>query len=162
MCTPMHLILPPTQNPSNPMQYSGALYIGSLTAVMDKDMLREHHITHLVHVVDVPWLPMSEKEGFVGYKLPIEDVDSTDIRPHLEAVCNHIDAALKSGRNVLVHCHQVSSPLQLVFWATMAARGGSSANGVAAACGGLERVCSVDTSSRPVPPQTLATPPAPN
>lgn len=88
------------------MQYSGALYIGSLTAVMDKDMLREHHITHLVHVVDVPWLPMSEKEGFVGYKLPIEDVDSTDIRPHLEAVCNHIDAALKSGRNVLVHCHQ--------------------------------------------------------
>jgi hypothetical protein len=109
MCTPMHMILPPAQNPSNPSQSSGALYLGSLSAVMDKDMLREHRITHLVHVLDVPWLPMSEQEGFVGYKLPIEDQDSTELRPHLEAVCNHIDAALKSGRNLLVHCHQVSS-----------------------------------------------------
>ncbi|KAJ3520462.1 hypothetical protein NMY22_g12748 [Coprinellus aureogranulatus] len=75
MCTPMHLILPPTQNPANPSQYSGALYLGSLTAVMDKDMLREHRITHLVHVVDVPWLPMLEKEGRLsvgggGHRVP--------------------------------------------------------------------------------------------
>ncbi|KAF6749375.1 protein-tyrosine phosphatase-like protein [Ephemerocybe angulata] len=106
MCTPMHQILPPAQNPSNPSQYSGALFLGSLSAVMDKDLLRENRITHLVHVLDVQWLPMSEQEGFVGYKIAIADQDSEDIRPHLEAVCTHIDAALKSGRNVLVHCHQ--------------------------------------------------------
>jgi protein-tyrosine phosphatase len=45
----------------------------------------------------------------VGYKIAIADQDNEDLRPHLEAVCNHIDAALKSGKNVLVHCHQVSS-----------------------------------------------------
>lgn len=111
MCTPMHQILPPAQNPANPAQFSGSLYLGSLSAVMDKDLLREKRITHLVHVLDVPWLPMAEKEGFVGYKIAIADQDSEDIRPHLEAVCNYIDAALKSGRNVLVHCHQVSIDL---------------------------------------------------
>ncbi|KAJ2933431.1 hypothetical protein H1R20_g3669, partial [Candolleomyces eurysporus] len=106
MCTPMHLVLPPVSNPSNPTQYSGSLYLGSLSAVMDKDLLREHRITHLVHVLDVPWLPMAENEGFVGYKIAIADQDNEDLRPHLEAVCNYIDAALKSGKNVLVHCHQ--------------------------------------------------------
>lgn len=109
MCTPMHLVLPPAANPSNPAQHSGSLYLGSLSAVMDKDLLREHRITHLIHVLDVPWLPMAENEGFVGYKIAIADQDNEDLRPHLEAVCNHIDAALKSGKNVLVHCHQVSS-----------------------------------------------------
>jgi len=106
MCTPMHQILPPAPNPSYPGTSTGALYVGSLMAVNDKDLLREHHITHLVQVLDVPWLPLSEKDGFNCYRIDILDQITSDLRPHLEAVCNHIDKALRSGRSVLVHCQQ--------------------------------------------------------
>ena len=102
MCTPMHQILPPSSSSSHP----GSLYLGSMTAAMDKDLLRHHKITHIIHVVDVPWLPMPEKEGFNGYKISVLDHEGEDLRPHLEAACCHIDKALRGGKNVLVHCQQ--------------------------------------------------------
>lgn len=107
MCTPMHQVLPPSPLPNYPGAYTGALYIGSMTAVNDRDLLREHHITHLVHALDVPWIPLSERDGFNCYRIDILDQSTADIRPHLEAACNHIDKALRSGKNVLVHCQQV-------------------------------------------------------
>jgi Dual specificity phosphatase, catalytic domain len=85
-----------------------------MTAAMDKDLLRQHKITHIVHVVDVPWLPMAEKEGFVGYKISVLDHEGEDLRPHLEAACNHIDKALRSGQSVLVHCQQVSTQFKSI------------------------------------------------
>ncbi len=108
MCTPMHLVLESSFLPGTTVT-SGALYLGSLSAVNDIDLLREHRITHLVQVLDVPWLPQSEKNGFTCYRIDILDHSSVDLRPHLEAVCNHIDKALKSGQSVLVHCQQVRS-----------------------------------------------------
>ncbi|KAF9444655.1 phosphatases II [Macrolepiota fuliginosa MF-IS2] len=104
MCTPMHEVLSTTVTPGHAP--SGALYIGSLAAVQDKEMLREHRVTHLVQVLDVPWLPASEKDGFSTYRISIDDAITVDIRPHLEAACNYIDTSLRSGRNVLVHCQQ--------------------------------------------------------
>jgi len=105
MCTPMHQILPPSNiSGAN----TGSLYVGSLSAVADKDLLHQHHISHLVQVLDAPWLPISEKDGFNCYHISILDHHTVDLKPHLEAACNHIDRALRSGRNVLVHCQQVS------------------------------------------------------
>ncbi|KAI9444308.1 phosphatases II [Lactarius indigo] len=99
MCTPMHLILPSSPPPatsrpqtSNP----GALYLGSITAVLDPSILKEHDIRHLVQVLDVPWLPAYEEDGYECYHL----------RPHLEDTIENIDSALRRGRNVLVHCQQ--------------------------------------------------------
>ncbi|KAF9034344.1 protein-tyrosine phosphatase-like protein [Panaeolus papilionaceus] len=106
MCTPMHQILAPSAIPGHPGHTIGSLYLGSLSAVMEKDGLYEKHITHLVQVLDVPWLPITEKDGFNCYQIKIDDSPNEDLRPHLEAVCNHIDRALKSGKNVLVHCQQ--------------------------------------------------------
>jgi len=106
MCTPMHLVLESSILPGTTAVTSGALYLGSLSAVNDIDLLREHRITHLVQVLDVPWLPQSDKNGFTCYRIDILDHSSADLRPHLEAVCNHIDKALKSGQSVLVHCQQ--------------------------------------------------------
>ncbi|EAU80942.1 hypothetical protein CC1G_03118 [Coprinopsis cinerea okayama7 len=106
MCTPMHQILAPAASPTSPGQFSGSLYLGSLAAVMDKELLRQHNITHIVHVLDAPWLPLSDNEGFNGYKISILDHDAEDLRPHLESACNHIDKALRGGKNVLVHCQQ--------------------------------------------------------
>jgi hypothetical protein len=117
MCTPMHQILSPqplptaypsTSHPSSPVPtQSGSLYLGSLAAVQDPQTLHAHHITHLVQVLDVPWLPLSEKDGFNCLRIDILDIPSVDLKPHLEGACEYIDRALKSGHSVLVHCQQV-------------------------------------------------------
>jgi hypothetical protein len=121
MCTPMHQILSQTVLPSSPSQpptMSGALYLGSLAAVMDPPMLRAHNITHIIQVLDVPWNPLSDKDGFNLYKIEIMDEKNVDIRPYLEGASSHIERALRSGRNLLVHCQQVS-----LCWISLAVLG---------------------------------------
>ena len=111
MCTPMHLILPasPPSASSRPQSaIPGALYLGSITAVLDPSILKEHDIHHLVQVLDVPWLPAYEEDGYECYRLDILDTECQDLRPHLEDTVEDIDSALRRGRNVLVHCQQVS------------------------------------------------------
>jgi protein-tyrosine phosphatase len=100
MCTPMHQVLAPSASST------GALYVGSMSAVNDSDLLRQHGITYLVQVLDAPWLPELEKQGFNCYRIAILDQSTTELKPHLEAACNHIDKALRAGKNVLVHCQQ--------------------------------------------------------
>lgn len=104
MCTPMHLVLPAAMNPATGHP-TGALYIGSMSALHDPDLLRAHSVTHLVQVLDVPWLP-SNSNGMSCYRIDILDSSSTDLRPHLEDACNWIHSALLTGRTVLVHCQQ--------------------------------------------------------
>ncbi|KAJ7915036.1 protein-tyrosine phosphatase-like protein [Mycena leptocephala] len=122
MCTPMHQILPPTPLPPPPPpiptrspplprrghpQMSGALYLGSLSAVNDHPLLKAHGITHLVQALEAPWAPPARKEdGFVAYSIDIRDKESVDLRPHLEAACVYIERALRRGEGVLVHCQQ--------------------------------------------------------
>jgi dual specificity MAP kinase phosphatase len=78
-----------------------------MSATMDRELLAKHHITHIVQVLDVPWLPISEKDGFRCLRIDILDKPSADLRPHLEGACQYIGNALQSGGNVLVHCQQV-------------------------------------------------------
>ncbi|KAL4080540.1 protein-tyrosine phosphatase-like protein [Scleroderma citrinum] len=117
MCTPMHQILPihyPTPvSPIIPSVASvpstippGSLFLGSLSATMDRELLARNRITHIVQVLDVPWLPISEKDGFRCLKIDILDKPTADLRPHLEGACHYIANALSSGGNVLVHCQQ--------------------------------------------------------
>lgn len=107
MCTPMHLILPSTPATSRSQSsIPGALYLGSITAVLDPSILKEHDIHHLVQVLDVPWLPAYEEDGYECYRLDVLDTESQDLRPHLEDTVEDIDSALRRGRNVLVHCQQ--------------------------------------------------------
>jgi hypothetical protein len=47
--------------------------------------------------------------------LDILDLESQDLKPHLEDAVENIDSALRKGRNVLVHCQQVSIVSTLVF-----------------------------------------------
>ncbi|THU93241.1 phosphatases II [Dendrothele bispora CBS 962.96] len=115
MCTPMHQVLPSTPvtvpsrtSPSSMTTISsGALYIGSISAIHDVDLLRSHNVSHLVQVLDAPWLPpLGEKEGFTSFKISILDATSADLKPYLENACTSIDRALREGRSVLVHCQQ--------------------------------------------------------
>jgi len=121
MCTPMHQILPihyptptspaiPSVNPVLPSTIApGSLFLGSMSATMDRELLASKRITHIVQVVDVPWLPVSEKDGFRCLKIDLLDKPSADLQPHLEGACQYITHALISGGNVLVHCQQVCS-----------------------------------------------------
>ena len=52
MCTPMHLILP-----ASPQQHTGALYLGSFSAILDPALLSANNIQALVQVLDAPWVP---------------------------------------------------------------------------------------------------------
>jgi len=99
MCTPMHLVLGPSGSTT------GSLYVGSMSAITDHDLLRTCRISHFVQVLDAPWLPPLP-EGVTSFKIEILDTTSADLKPHLEDACNSIDRALRSGRNVLVHCQQ--------------------------------------------------------
>lgn len=59
LCTPMHLVLPASNPYNHTRAGTGPLYIGSLSAIHDNDLLRSHSITHLVQVLDIGWLPES-------------------------------------------------------------------------------------------------------
>ncbi|KAJ7905910.1 dual specificity phosphatase [Mycena leptocephala] len=120
MCTPMHRVLSPTplaaaptpNLPTNPPTKSaeastGALYLGSMAAVHDTDLLRTHRIAHLVQVLEVPWMPQGDNDaGVACYRIDIQDRSSAALQPHLEAACNYIRTSLAHGDNVLVHCQQ--------------------------------------------------------
>ncbi|THH13067.1 hypothetical protein EW146_g7115 [Bondarzewia mesenterica] len=126
MCTPMHLILPaaPSHEPSPPPHRTsspsfagqGALYLGSFAAVLEPTLLKEHNICHLVQVLDGSWTPGPSPSGISAHRIDIQDIESADLKPHLEDAVESIDSALSRGQNVLVHCHQVgiSSPLSLL------------------------------------------------
>lgn len=107
MCTPMHLIIPGNTNPR-----TGALYLGSLSAILDPNLLKTHSVGALVQVLDAPWVPAPDAHAAQGiklesYRLDILDSTTADLKPHLEAAVRWIDERLRKGVNVLVHCQQV-------------------------------------------------------
>jgi hypothetical protein len=118
MCTPMHEILP-----ANPRSHGGTLWLGSLSATMDAQLLREQKISLLVQVLDAPWLPDPSLQGLKldTYRMDILDLPSADLKPHLEGACDTIASALGRGLNVLVHCQQVSVWILFLYPATIRA-----------------------------------------
>ncbi|KAJ7121464.1 protein-tyrosine phosphatase-like protein [Mycena epipterygia] len=100
MCMLMHCILSPKAATSQ--MPIGALYLGSMAAMLEPDLLRAYHITHIVQVLEIPW----DTDGFAFHRIEMEDSPSAALRPHLGPACDYIRAALEGGRRMLVHCHQ--------------------------------------------------------
>jgi len=101
ICTPMHqIVLPP------PAQHLGHLWLGSFTAISDNDLLRKHRISHVVQVIDAPWLPPVNDPNMTVTRIDILDTPSADLKSHLDDACARIEKSLASGKNVLVHCQQ--------------------------------------------------------
>ncbi|KAF8217167.1 protein-tyrosine phosphatase-like protein [Mycena galopus ATCC 62051] len=85
---------------------TGALYLGSMAAAHDMDLLRAHDIAHLVQVLEVPWMPDSDRPGLSCHRVDLQDTVSASLLPHLEAACDYIRVSLSRRENVLVHCQQ--------------------------------------------------------
>ncbi|KAF8187918.1 DSPc-domain-containing protein [Mycena galopus ATCC 62051] len=98
--TPMHCII--ESKVTTPQARTGALYLGSLAALLEPEVLHAHHITHIVQVFEMPW----DMGGFAFHRIDMDDSPSAALRPHLAPACDYIRAALTRGENVLVHCHQ--------------------------------------------------------
>lgn len=139
MITPMHQILPPpgsartsptsprrslstfkstpnfSKSPSPPSLVRGTLYLGSLSALTDEATLQSANVTHLLSVLDQPWLPAlssAESARLKKYRVEVPDVpgvnaDGLEIEREFQGACEWIEEALSSGGNVLVHCQQV-------------------------------------------------------
>jgi hypothetical protein len=103
MCTPMHKIA----LPGPAQQQLGTLWLGSFAAGADPDLLRQHGISHLVQVLDAPWLPSASNISITVTRFAILDTPNADLASHLDEACHRIEKSLKSGKNVLVHCQQV-------------------------------------------------------
>jgi len=102
MLTPFHNILP--ASPS-----SGALYLGSLSALLDDsvDELRSLNVSVLVQALDFSCLLLTEEDGFTLYRIDIKDLPTQRLDTTLlEAACDYIDEMRGSGKSVLVHCQQ--------------------------------------------------------
>ena len=100
MVTPMHVILQ-----GDAEKNEGTLYLGSLGAISDPDVLRAHHISHIIQVIELPWIPL---DGFETYCIDLGDDQTADLQSHLADASLHIHGLIISGASVLVHCHQVS------------------------------------------------------
>ncbi|KAH8822565.1 protein-tyrosine phosphatase-like protein [Flagelloscypha sp. PMI_526] len=133
LCTPMHEILPASSS-------TGALFLGSMTAANDFDLLREHDIKDVVQVLDVPWMPQIEKNGLKSHRVDILDTATADLKSHLEPTCQFIDSAVKNRRNILVHCQQGVSRSAAVVIAYLISRYGMSFDAALAHCKG-KRAC---------------------
>ncbi|KZS89096.1 phosphatases II [Sistotremastrum niveocremeum HHB9708] len=119
LLTPLHPILDRNSSPRSP----GILYMGSMAASLDIDLLRSHQIKNIVQVLDVDWGMLSDK-GLDYYQVNLADRTSANIIPHLNGACDYIRSHLSQGRNVLVHCQQgVSRSCAIIIAYLMRERG---------------------------------------
>ncbi|KAH8822330.1 protein-tyrosine phosphatase-like protein [Flagelloscypha sp. PMI_526] len=125
MCTPFHEILP-----ASPA--TGALYLGSMAAGIDLDILREGKIQDIVEVLEEPLV--SEESDFTIHRVNISDTTTADLKSHLEPSCQFIDSAVKNQRNIIVFCHQGVSRSASVVIAYLISRHGMSFDTALAHC----------------------------
>ena len=84
---------------------------GSLSAVVGGSVnaLRSLNISIIIQVLHIPFLVLSEEEGFTCYRVDIDDRPSQNLDAQLlEQVCVYIEEMRNSGKGVLVHCQQAS------------------------------------------------------
>ena len=82
--------------------------MGNLFAATDRFTLQRNGVTHILQVLDEPWVPFPDE--YVYHCIDLADDPGVRIRPHLRAACQFIDDALReTGTTVLVHCQMGQS-----------------------------------------------------
>jgi dual specificity phosphatase 12 len=83
---------------------AGPLFIGGLYALYQTDLIKAVGITHVLSVIDYDPLLQERFDHLQHYHVRADDDPNVDLLQHFEATTEYIDAALKSGGGVFVHC----------------------------------------------------------
>ena len=78
------------------------LFLGSLVAAKNQDLLRRNGITHVVSLLDT-FRNVESHNYLIYHRIEITDSPSSDILRHMPDAISFISDALKKGR-ILVHC----------------------------------------------------------
>jgi len=78
------------------------LYLGSMLAAKNRDLLKLHHITHVL--VAAANLPQHFPKELSYMQVPLMDEDHADLLSWFPQCIEFISSALASGGAVLVHC----------------------------------------------------------
>ncbi|KAJ7490829.1 protein-tyrosine phosphatase-like protein [Mycena latifolia] len=103
--TPMHEILPANTEPD--AGQSGALYLGSITALKEPQDLLDKGIICVLGLVMLDIYPLANDPRFETMVISMHDMDDqgAELRRQLPVLCNWIKTALARNQPVLVHCH---------------------------------------------------------
>ncbi|KAF8583306.1 hypothetical protein K439DRAFT_1412331 [Ramaria rubella] len=77
------------------------LWIGSLAAALDADLLHKNGIKSVLSVMRGR---IAIQKPFARYQVLLDDTDEADALVHFPACIEWIDSQIKKGRGVLVHC----------------------------------------------------------
>ena len=78
------------------------LYLGSLEAARNKELLQERGITHILSLLD-DFRRIQRFEGFEYMQIEMPDAPNANILRHVPQALSFISNSLKQGK-VLVHC----------------------------------------------------------
>lgn len=79
------------------------LYLGGVGDSLDKKLLNDLQITHVLNVRETPPHPLDKFSGQFLH-VPISDYGESDILSLLDKCFEFIDSAYNSGGRILIHC----------------------------------------------------------
>ncbi|OMJ86905.1 hypothetical protein SteCoe_11454 [Stentor coeruleus] len=79
------------------------LYLGSLDAAKNYQLLKDNNITHVLAILDT-FRYMQNFEGIRYHQIELPDSTQAALVPHLPGALSFIAQARRSNQNVLVHC----------------------------------------------------------
>ncbi|OAY27884.1 dual specificity protein phosphatase 1 [Manihot esculenta] len=85
-----------------PCQIEGGLFLGSVGAANNKDLLKSNNITHILTVANS--LAPAHRNDFIYKVIGVVDREDTNLRQYFDDCINFIDEAKRQGGGCLVHC----------------------------------------------------------
>lgn len=80
------------------------VFVGSVYAAVDEDLLRECGVTRVVRCIQMDDKGESEQQTLSILNIASDDLPDYNIRQHFDAAFDFIEAGLGEGHGVLVHC----------------------------------------------------------
>ncbi|KAJ9154369.1 hypothetical protein P3X46_027713 [Hevea brasiliensis] len=85
-----------------PCQIEQGLFLGSVGAANNKDILKSKNITHILTVANT--LAPAYQNDFIYKVIGVADKEDSNLRQYFDECFNFIDEAKRQGGGVLVHC----------------------------------------------------------
>lgn len=90
------------RNDNVPSELQQGLYLGSIGAALNKGLLQNLNVTHILSVVNAVDIPFPH--DFKYLRIEVLDSAEVDLAQHFNTCFSFIDEARMAGGGVLVHC----------------------------------------------------------